>query len=396
MANNTGIVMDDDLQETGNADTGVDAAEQDVVAEAEKTATEVTAGSPSELPQGEVKPLAEAGESDSPAIKSATEVTNAAADTEKKFTQSQLDAIVSSHDEVLQAQITRYKDQAARSKADADDYKERHSKSCAFARKKDSLLAQAYAQMDIRDSKLFDLISKYVQAQLDAEEKKELSTKLQKSETELQKMTSDNLRLQTKNEALDKSNGELSSSVESLKSEVAKKDSQLTEQQEELERWQGVGGRIVSAMEPQCLTGKLWFDELKSELQSQVLADQPSDSAMLVFASLSELAVMERSPSGPCFEWKKQLADIGLVVASYMHQKKSSEGDVLKMLHNFAQAFQEMPILKKLKIMCWIPDLGGDFPTDKVKHKNNGTMVAKVHNWCIVEDGHVYCKAIVE
>ena len=55
-----------------------------------------------------------------------------------------------------------------------------------------------------------------------------------------------------------------------------------------------------------------------------------------------------------------------------------------------------MPILKKLKIVFKVPSLGSDFNTDEVKHKNNGSSIAKVINWCIVEDGHVYCKAIVE
>mgnify|MGYP004658445567 CR=1 FL=1 len=157
-----------------------------------------------------------------------------------------------------------------------------------------------------------------------------------------------------------------------------------------------VGERVQKSSVPSCLASMEWFDAFFKELKAGLQDDPIFDPSMLVFASLAELAVMERNSVSPCFEWKKLLADIGLVVANYMHQKKSAEGDVLKVLRNFAQAFQEMPILKKLKIVCKVPSLGEDFNTDEVKHRNNGSSIAKVLNWCIVEDGHVYCKAIVE
>lgn len=157
-----------------------------------------------------------------------------------------------------------------------------------------------------------------------------------------------------------------------------------------------VGERVQKSSVPSCLDSMEWFDAFFKELKAGLQNDPIFDPSMLFFASLAELAVMERNSVSPCFEWKKLLADIGLVVANYMHQKKSAEGDVLKVLRNFAQAFQEMPILKKLKIVCKVPSLGEDFNTDEVKHRNNGSSIAKVLNWCIVEDGHVYCKAIVE
>lgn len=157
-----------------------------------------------------------------------------------------------------------------------------------------------------------------------------------------------------------------------------------------------VGERVLKSTAPACLVSAEWFEAFFSELKVGLQKEPVFDPAMLVFASLAELAVMERSSVAPCFEWKKLLADIGLVVANYMHQKKSAEGDVLKVLRDFAQAFQGMPILKKLKIVCKVPSLGEDFNVDEVKHRNNGSSIAKVLNWCIVEDGHVYCKAIVE
>lgn len=156
------------------------------------------------------------------------------------------------------------------------------------------------------------------------------------------------------------------------------------------------GERVLDYSVPTCLDSTECFDAFFREMKAELQKDPIFDPAMLVLASLAELAVMERNPVSPCFEWKKLLADIGLVVANYMHQKKSAEGDVLKVLRNFAQAFQEMPILKKLKIVLKVPSLGCDFNTDEVKHRNNGSSIAKVLNWCIVEDGHVYCKAIVE
>jgi len=384
--------MDDDLQEPENPNAGIDEEEQKAVADAEKTASDAT---PTEESDPEAEDQTEAKNESAQATPPAGEQ-ESLVDEAKIYTQSQYDAAIKKHDDSSREQIDYYKDQAAKNKKEADDYKERHSKSCNFARHRDSLLAQAYAQLDERDIKVFQLITKYVQAQLDNEEKSELQEKLRKAEADLKRTTADYARLFTKQGELDKANRELSESVTQLRRTVSEKEAELAQDREELGKWHGIGDRMIAAMVPQCLADKQWFLDLLSELPDGIFADQPSDSAMLVFASLAELAVMERTSAGPCFEWKKQLTDIGLVVASYMHSKKSAEGDVLKMLHNFAQAFLEMPILKKLKIGIRIPSLGGDFKTDEVKHKNNGSVVAKVLNWCIVEDGHVYCKAIVE
>lgn len=202
--------------------------------------------------------------------------------------------------------------------------------------------------------------------------------------------------LTEKYQSLDNSNRELVAQYQKLQGDYQSELSAKNACQQQLKNWETAWSRMIAAFAPLCLKERDWFLELLSELQEEVYKDPPSDAAILLFASLAELAVMERTSAGPCFEWKKQLADIGLVVANYMHQKKSAEGDVLKMLRNFSQALQEMPILKKLKIAFKVPSLGSDFNTDEVKHKNNGSSIAKVINWCIVEDGHVYCKAIVE
>lgn len=388
--NNTGIEMDDEQQDASESDTGIDAEAQNDVADAEKLAVDAN---PPAGPES-TTPVNAAVETQQTEPKLAEQASPVAED--KIFTQAQHDAIIKEHDESSQKLIAFYKDQVDKYKAEADDYKERHSKSCDFARHKDSLLAQAYAQLDGSDAKLFQLITKYVQAQLDNEDKVELQARLRKVEGDLKRATSDYDRQLAKNVDLEKNNRELSISGSRLQGEVVQKDTELGQLRDELGRWHSVGDRMISAMVPQCLADKQWFLELLSELQDGIFADQPLDSSMLVFASLAELAVMERNSSAPCFEWKKQLADIGLVVANYMHQKKSAEVDVLKMLRNFSQALQDMPILKKLKIVLKVPSLGSDFNTDEVKHKNNGSSITKVLNWCIVGDGYVYCKAIVE
>ena len=136
--------------------------------------------------------------------------------------------------------------------------------------------------------------------------------------------------------------------------------------------------------------------EKNRKFQDEVYKDPPSDSAILLFASIAEFAVMERGPADACFEWKKQLSDIGLVVAKYMHEKKATEGDVVKMLRNFAMALRESQTVAKLKISLKVPELGSDFNVDEVKHLKNGSAVALIRNWCIIDSNGVYSKAIVE
>ena len=189
---------------------------------------------------------------------------------------------------------------------------------------------------------------------------------------------------------LEQKNQELEKECESLKNANAKF-------QEGLEGWESLGERICCAVIPECLKNKEWFDALRSELEDAVLNnDPPSDSAILVFASLSELAVMERNPVAACFDWKKQLSDIGLVVANYMHQKKSAEGEVVKMLRNFAQAFRDSPEISKRKIALKVPDIGSDFNVDEVRHLKGGSVIAKIINWCVIDGNGVYGKAVVE
>lgn len=264
-------------------------------------------------------------------------------------------------------------------------------------RNRDERTAFMYSLVgDGSPAKIYELIKKVVELQEEAEKAK----KLQKEYDELLKMkkTIEDWYAETNQKYL-----ALRTDFESVKTQLEQKTKDLAEAVSvnsdlyaQYEAWETIRERMLKSSVPQCLVSKDWFDAFFKDLRAGLQEDPIFDPATLVFASLAELAVMERNSAAPCFEWKKQLADIGLVVANYMHQKKSAEGDVLKVLRNFSQALQEMPILKKLKIVLKVPCLGSDFNTDEVKHKNNGSAIGKILNWCIVEDGHVYCKAIVE
>ena len=260
-------------------------------------------------------------------------------------------------------------------------------------RDRDRCIASMFSLVgDGSPAKIYELIKKTVELQLEVDKTK----KLQKDYEELLKMkkvvenwyTETSQKYQEKCAAFDVAKTDLDQKTKELE-EAISANADLYARYE-------AGERLLDSSVPQCLVEKDWFKVFFDGLRAELQKDPIFDPATLVFASLAELAVMERSIGTPCFEWKKQLSDIGLVVANYMHQKQSAEGDVLKVLRNFSQALQEMPILKKLKIVFKVPPLGSDFNTDEVKHKNNGSSIAKVINWCIVEDGHVYCKAIVE
>lgn len=254
-----------------------------------------------------------------------------------------------------------------------------------------------YLQLgDATPAKLYAVVVEMAQLKQQADEAKEIKKELEGAKSQLKAVEKMYLDLSEKNKGLNDSHCELVAQHQKLQEDYNAEVLAKNDCQQQLKSWETVGSRMIAAFAPFCLKERDWFQELLSELQEEVYKDPPSDAAILLFASLAELAVMERNSAAPCFEWKKQLADIGLVVANYMHQKKSAEGDVLKMLRNFSQALQEMPVLKKLKIVFKVPHLGSDFNTDEVKHKNNGASIAKVFNWCIIEDGHVYCKAIVE
>lgn len=272
---------------------------------------------------------------------------------------------------------------------------------CNDSRERDNIRDSIFALVGDTGSpaKTYEVVKIALKYQSEAEKAK----KLQREYNELLKTkeTIEKWYMETHQKCL-----ALQADLDASKKDLEQKTKELEQRERELEDASQtnamlsaqceVGERVLKASVPACLASMEWFDAFFKELKDGLQGDPMSDSAMLVMASLAELSVMERDSVSSCFEWKKQLADIGLVVANYMHQKRSAEGDVLKVLRNFSQALQEMPILKKLRIGFKVPSLGSDFNTDEVKHKDNGSSIGKVLNWCIVEDGHVYCKAIVE
>ena len=218
------------------------------------------------------------------------------------------------------------------------------------------------------------------------EELRKKKEDLTEKENEYEKLKKQKESIEDEKKELDQKKQEFEKECESLKNANALS-------QKELESWKSLGGRIRS----ECLKNKEWFNDLWEELKAAALHnDPPSDSAILVFASLSELAAMERNPVAACFDWKKQLSDIGLVVANYMHQKKSAEVEVVKMLRNFAQAFRDSPEISKRKIALKVPDIGSDFNVDEVRHLKGGSVIAKIINWCVIDGNGVYGKAVVE
>ena len=218
------------------------------------------------------------------------------------------------------------------------------------------------------------------------EELRKKKEDLTEKENEYEKLKKQKESIEDEKKELDQKKQEFEKECESLKNANALS-------QKELESWKSLGGRIRS----ECLKNKEWFNDLWEELKAAALHnDPPSDSAILVFASLSELAAMERNPVAACFDWKKQLSDIGLVVANYMHQKKSAEVEVVNMLRNFAQAFRDSPEISKRKIALKVPDIGSDFNVDEVRHLKGGSVIAKIINWCVIDGNGVYGKAVVE
>lgn len=399
MANkDTGIVMEEDeVTQENVADATTEAAVAEMTGDAQvadpgssdSTAADAATSSPasSEAAAAEGNASPETGAS-------------ASVDTEKEpkkdaptYTQEYVDQLKAKHERDQQFSENRLREVE-------NELKERKEKIQSIhdgIRDRDNNTAFMFSLVgDGSPAKIYELIKKAVEFQLEAEKAK----KLQKDYDELlkAKKTIENRYTETNQKYL-----ALHTDFEGTKKELEQKTKDLAdalsannELYTQYQAGETMRERMLKSSVPQCLVSKDWFDEFFKDLRAGLQEDPIFDPATLVLASLAELAVMERNSVAPCFEWKKQLADIGLVVANYMHQKKSAEGDVLKVLRNFSQALQEMPILKKLKIVFKVPSLGGDFNTDEVKHKNNGSSIAKVLNWCIVEDGHIYCKAIVE
>ena len=391
----TGIMMD--VEDEVTQENGTDAA-------IEVAAAEMTRGA-QVADQGPSDPVAAdaAASSHAPSESAAVEAnavsgTDAATSAEElkepkketlTYTQEDIDLLKAKHERDQQFKDNRLREVENELKEKKEKIQSIHERTRDRDNRMDSMFSLVG---DGSPAKIYELIKKAVEFQLEADKAK----KLQKDYDELlkAKKTIENWYTETNQKYL-----ALRTDHESAKKDLEQKTKDLAEVNSaysELYVQCEACERMLNSSVPQCLVSKDWFDAFFRGIKAELQEDPIFDPAMLVLASLAELAVMERNSAVPCFEWKKQLADIGLVVANYMHQKKTAEGDVLKMLRNFSQALQEMPILKKLKIVFKVPSLGSDFNTDEVKHKNNGSSIAKVINWCIVEDGHVYCKAIVE
>lgn len=324
---------------------------------------------------------------------------------EKIYTQAELDAQLKACEAKSTGTIDFYKDQSEKYKDSADDYKERLAQAHDHYRQKDSLLLRAYTELgDGSPSKLHELIVRYVQVQLDCgriseyckkqekevKDAKQIAQALADKTQELDDKTREVVRLRDQMRDIE---GELST----FRGELSRKEADLCAARKNLEGWQEMGNRMLGAIVPQCLRNKDWFeDDFLNKLQQQVFAELPSDAAILVLASLSEFAVMERSPATACFDWRKQLSDIGLVVANYMHQMNVPEPDVIRKLQDFSAALRESPTIQDLRIELFIPSLGPGFNSDRVKHLKKGTSVGKIINWGILDPNGTYAKAIVE
>lgn len=228
--------------------------------------------------------------------------------------------------------------------------------------------------------------------------------------TDIEKIRNDNGKLQSdlkkteeaRDEAVKESvdlNNQLTqanSDISKLSGDLDQRNQQLTAANEQLHAYNGLWERVLRSLLPTCFNQKAWFESFLCDLQTAVCTEVPNDAAILVFASLSELAVMERDPAKACFDWKKQLVDIGLVVANYMHQKGVAENVVVDTMRNFATAILELPSVSSQGIMIRVPGPSNSFNVNEVQHMKKGTSIAKVLNWCIYDANGVYCKAKVE
>lgn len=399
MIKDTGIVMDNDDESTKENATEETTVGTDTVEKA--SAAEVPESDCSDLHVADdvdIKPASvssvDKDEVDTPAaLDEAAAQDEVSAKGAPTYSQEYVDKLNNSYDSKIQDLKKRLNDVEAESK----EWKEKRRETCNRHRRREEIIKSIYSKLgDATPEKLYAVVTELADLKQQVDEAKDLKKERDDAKSQLETVSKWYQEEKEKLRVSGTSYQELKTSHEKLVSTYEASETAKNEYLQQLKSWETVGDRMVNAFVPCCLKEQEWFSEFLSELQDGVLADSPSDSAMLVFASLAELAVMERSSEGLCFEWKKQLADVGLVVTNYLHHKKMAEDKVLKILQNFAQAILEIPILKEQKIGIRIPSLGGDFNTDEVRHKTNGSVVNKVINWCVVEGGHVYCKAIVE
>ncbi len=398
--NNSVFHFDDDSKDTAISATGLDAQ---VIGQA-------AAEAPIDHPENDAQNAQEVSSpTQSAALVGEEASSNDVSETEKLpekiYTQAELDAHLKACEAKSKGTIDFYKDQSEKYKDSADDYKERLAQAHDHYRQKDSLLLRAYTELgDGSPSKLHELIVRYVQVQLECgrfseyckkqekevKDAKQIAQALADKTKELDDKTKEVVRLRDQMRDIE---GKLST----FRGELSRKEADLCTARKNLEGWQEMGNRMLGAIVPQCLRNKDWFeDDFLNKLQEQVFAEFPSDAAILVLASLSEFAVMERSPATACFDWRKQLSDIGLVVANYMHQMNVPEPDVIRKLQDFSAALREAPTIQDLRIELFIPSLGSGFNSDRVKHLRKGTSVGKIINWGILDPNGTYAKAIVE
>lgn len=312
---------------------------------------------------------------------------------DKLYSQAEVDAWQAQWEK----EVERYKEQAQKAKDEVAAEKEKYTKSCAWHHRKDAIEKRADSLVgDGGYAKICELKAAYVTAQMEADAKGELEKKLKEVETSSQSMSHSYNRLLKENGELGTEKRALEKENVSLKTRIEELDGELQKTQKDLANWKSMGARMKGSFVPQCFVSKEWFERLFADVKSEISKDPPSDAAILLMASIAEFAIMERSSADLRFDLKKQLSDIGLYVAYYMHQKCISEDETVKMLRNFEKALRESPIVSKFKISLKVPERGPDFNVDEVIHLKKGSSVDRIHNWCIISPVGVEMKAIVE
>ena len=182
------------------------------------------------------------------------------------------------------------------------------------------------------------------------------------------------------------------SSINIEKGKIEEEKQQLVAKVEAQKKFQD---EIVERIIPDCLAQNA--PEFVKNLRIEACGEMNFDAALLVLAEFSKFAVMERSDAAELIDWQNQLSDIGLVVAKYFHSQQIPEEDVVIQMKALAAVLLCSPKPSELGIQLIVPELGEGFSTDEVTHKNRGTRVSKVLNWCVKDSrGSVYSKASVE
>lgn len=309
------------------------------------------------------------------------------------YAQSDVDRFQKDAQEVVDQQVKR----AEIAEKDAAEKQRQIEEILSRQRHREELVGKAGEMVgDGSYARLHALIAKFVDEQIKAERAKMLEEELTGAKEQykmVEKWYNDAL---AKNKDLARTKEELDQKLNQTNDLFLHSAEANKQMQAEIDEFKILRRRCTGAIIPPCLSSLEWFVSFFEELQGEMNNDPVFDPAILVLSSLAEFAVMERNPAATCFDWRKQLLDIGLVVANYMHQKKVPESESLKLLKNFASALQSSETVARLKIELFIPSLGSDFNIERVKHVKGGTSVAKVINWGVLEPNGPYAKAIVE